>query len=172
VVFLYANGTCSANLHRIGGGEFSPRKTTYHCQFFFSIRFSYLWSTYYLFKYVQHCSNGKTRSQHYSFTDYFKFPFQMENSYILIKCEDSEHPSDLLRTSPSEQTNEIWSPVYSEWFISRKPDQWTHTAHIHIHMHTHTQFKHFSCILEGWDVACSIWNLFINMDIQALAFVQ
>ena len=42
----------------------SPRKTTYHCQFFFSIRFSYLWSTYYLFKYVQHCSNGKTRPQH------------------------------------------------------------------------------------------------------------
>ena len=70
----------------------------------------------------------------------------MENSYDLIKCEDSEHPSDLLRTSPSEQTNEIWSPVYSKCFISRKPDQWTHTAHIRtytctqmcIHTHTHT----------------------------------
>ena len=54
---------------------------------FFSIRFSYLWSTYYLFKYTQHCSNGKTRPQHHSFTDYLKFPFRMENNYDLLTNE-------------------------------------------------------------------------------------
>lgn len=81
----------------------------------FSIRFSYLWYTYYLFKYAQHCSDGKTRP-HHSFTDYLKFPFQMENNYDLIKREDSEQPCNLLRTLPSEQKNEIWLPVYSEWF--------------------------------------------------------
>jgi hypothetical protein len=59
---------------------------------FFSIRFSYLWSTYYLFKYAQHCSKEKKRPQHHSFTDYLKFPFPMENNYDFIKCEDSEHP--------------------------------------------------------------------------------
>ena len=40
----------------------------------------------------------------------------MENNYDLIKREDSEHPCDLLRTLPSEQKNEIWLPIYSEWF--------------------------------------------------------
>jgi hypothetical protein len=74
---------------------------------FFFIRFSYLCSTYYFFKYAQHCSNGKTRPQHHSFTDYLKFPFQMENNYDLIKREASEHPCNLLRTLPSEQKNEI-----------------------------------------------------------------
>lgn len=95
-------------IENLGGGSTmnSPRKTTYHCQFFFSIRFSYLWSTYYLFKYVQHCSNGKTRPQHYSF-------------YRLIKISISSGKQ--LRC---DKTWRQWTPFWLAQNFTFWTDEW------------------------------------------------